>query len=81
MGNSLSLSLSPSLLYLFSHIIFSHLAKDIAADNLKRFINGEAKYLVSTNLLSRGLDFVNVRHIIQFEFASNKIEHLHRIGR
>ena len=37
--------------------------------------------LVCTDLASRGMDVPLVHHVVQFEFASNVVAHLHRIGR
>jgi len=37
--------------------------------------------LVCTDLGARGLDIPDVRHVIQAQFATNVVQHLHRIGR
>ena len=34
-----------------------------------------------TGLASRGLDFVDVEHVLQFEVATNAVEFIHRAGR
>jgi len=39
------------------------------------------RVLVCTDLASRGLDIPFVGHIIQFDFALNVVQHLHRMGR
>src|SRR5687768_14962937 len=50
--------------------------------NLKQFNEGSVPVLVASNLGSRGIDFdARVTHVVQYEFASNRIDHLHRIGR
>ncbi len=41
----------------------------------------EPPILVCSGLASRGIDFPNVGHVIQFDFAGNSVDHLHRIGR
>jgi len=42
---------------------------------------GKVPVLVSDNLGSRGLDTMNVSHVIQFEYAKTAQEYLQRIGR
>lgn len=49
--------------------------------NLHRFLDGNARILVCTDLASRGLHLGHVERIIEFDFASNVVTYLHRIGR
>lgn len=51
------------------------------ASNLENFRNGEARLLFCTDLASRGLDLGSVTRVVEFEFASNVVAYLHRIGR
>ena len=37
--------------------------------------------LVCTGLAARGIDFVGVGHVIQYEVATNAVEFMHRVGR
>ena len=37
--------------------------------------------MVCTNMAARGLDTMLVDHVIQFEFAKNVVDYIHRIGR
>jgi superfamily II DNA/RNA helicase len=48
---------------------------------LADFAAGRIRVLVATNLAARGLDTVNVAHVIQADFAPDVVSHLHRIGR
>lgn len=48
---------------------------------LTDFVSGRIRILVCTNLAARGLDTVNVVHVIQAEFASDVVGHIHRVGR
>lgn len=41
----------------------------------------QANVMVCTDLASRGIDVPDVEHVIQFDFATNVVMHLHRIGR
>mmetsp|Transcript_6430 Transcript_6430/g.12287 ORF Transcript_6430/g.12287 Transcript_6430/m.12287 type:complete len:587 (-) Transcript_6430:21-1781(-) len=50
-------------------------------DRLAAFDRGDLRALVCTGMASRGLDFVDVAHVIQYEVALNAVEFMHRIGR
>jgi len=45
------------------------------------FSKGQQKILVTTDLASRGLDLVNVSHVINFDMPKHTEEFVHRIGR
>lgn len=45
------------------------------------FSKGQKKILVTTDLASRGLDLVNVSHVINFDMPKHAEEFVHRIGR
>ncbi|EGG18489.1 ATP-dependent RNA helicase [Cavenderia fasciculata] len=49
--------------------------------NWRQFLNNEKSILVSTDIASRGIDVSSVDHVIIFDFPSNPIDYLHRIGR
>ena len=51
------------------------------AGNYKRFVNGEAHVLVTTDLAARGLDNLDVGHVVQFDFAKSAADYVHRCGR
>lgn len=46
-----------------------------------RFHTGKTVCLVCTDIAARGMDFKDVRLVMQFEYADNGINLLHRIGR
>lgn len=48
---------------------------------IRQFRNGELQVVVSTDLLSRGMDLPGVTAIIQFDFPENSAHYLHRAGR
>ena len=50
-------------------------------DIMTRFRNGEARILVSTDLLSRGIDVQQVSVVINYDIPQNIENYLHRIGR
>jgi len=45
------------------------------------FAKGHHKILVTTDLASRGLDLINVSHVINFDMPKHTEEFVHRIGR
>ncbi|MDG1751865.1 MAG: DEAD/DEAH box helicase [Thalassotalea sp.] len=45
------------------------------------FAKGQQKILITTDLASRGLDLVNVSHVINFDLPKHTEEFVHRIGR
>ena len=49
--------------------------------NIENFSNQTIKYLVCTDLASRGLDFPFVNFIIQFDFPKTESDYIHRAGR
>ena len=51
------------------------------ADSLFKFHTGKTVCLVATDLACRGIDFNEVRLVIQYDYAENAINLLHRIGR
>lgn len=48
---------------------------------IQQFRSGELQVVVSTDLLSRGMDLPGVTAIIQFDFPENSAHYLHRAGR
>ena len=51
------------------------------AASLAAFERGEPSVLVCTGLASRGIDFADVAHVLQYDVATNAVEFMHRIGR
>lgn len=43
--------------------------------------NAAPAVVVCTDIAARGLDTTRVRHVVQYEFATDVVSHLHRIGR
>ena len=50
---------------------------------LERFLDSgsDLSIIVSTNVLSRGLDFKNVEWIVQYDLSSEVKEYVNRVGR
>ena len=72
--------------FLNRHGIVSHLYHGAipAAERqslLSKIQRSSSMIMICTNIASRGLDFANIDHVIQLEFAHSLVDHLHRIGR
>ena len=48
---------------------------------MEDFMSGKKKILVATDVVARGIDTINVAHVINFDFPLNPIDYIHRIGR
>lgn len=48
---------------------------------LDAFAAGDLEVLCCTDLAARGLDLPDVAHVVQLEFATDAVAHLHRVGR
>ena len=73
--------LAQSFQYLGIKCIEFHSLCDSNQANLQLFHENIVKIMICTDSASRGLDFTNVYHVIQADFALNVIQHQHRIGR
>ena len=49
--------------------------------NLNDFKNGTTRIMLSTDLLSRGIDIQQLSLVINFDLPRNKETYIHRIGR
>ncbi|KAL1774718.1 putative ATP-dependent RNA helicase DDX59 [Sigmodon hispidus] len=50
-------------------------------DILKGLLEGDYEVVVSTGVLGRGLDLVNVRLVVNFDMPSSMDEYVHQVGR
>ena len=48
---------------------------------VKKFRLGEIWILICTDLLARGIDFKNVKTVLNFDCPYNPINYIHKIGR
>ncbi len=48
---------------------------------LRRFMSGEVKILVATDVASRGIHVDNVSHVINYDLPQHAEDYVHRIGR
>jgi len=56
-------------------------SQDVREDVVKRFRQGEYEMLIASNVASRGLDFPDIRLVVQFELPKTVEIYTHRIGR
>jgi len=55
--------------------------QDVREDIVKRFRKGEYEMLIASNVASRGLDFPDIKLVVQFELPKTVEIYTHRIGR
>lgn len=55
--------------------------QDVRQDVVNRFRKGEYEMLIASNVASRGLDFPDIRLVVQFELPKTVEIYTHRIGR
>ena len=48
---------------------------------MKRFRDGEVKFLVATDVVGRGIDVTNISHIFNYDLPNDVENYVHRIGR
>tara|TARA_R110002074_G_scaffold146791_9_gene296910 strand:- start:5273 stop:6421 length:1149 start_codon:yes stop_codon:yes gene_type:complete len=61
--------------------ISSELTSQERKKNMNEFKNGSARIMISTDLLSRGIDIQQLSLVINFDIPSSKDVYIHRIGR
>lgn len=48
---------------------------------IDEFRTGKIHYLIATDVASRGIDFENMTHVINYDFPTGKETYVHRVGR
>lgn len=61
--------------------IHSKRSQGSRTDSLTKFANGKLRVLVSTDLLSRGMDIAFLPHVVNYELPRSPKDFVHRIGR
>ena len=46
-----------------------------------KFRNGKISVLICTDLMSRGIDFLTVNWVVNYDFPQSIISYIHRVGR
>jgi|LauGreSuBDMM15SN_2_FD.fasta_scaffold07832_2 translation initiation factor 4A len=61
--------------------IHGELDKDTRKNRMQEFLSGNCRVLISTDMLSRGIDVQQVSLVINYELPLNMESYIHRIGR
>lgn len=64
-----------------AHAIHSKKSQGARTDLLTKFKHGRKNVLVTTDLLTRGIDIENLPYVINYELPRSPKDYLHRIGR
>jgi ATP-dependent RNA helicase DDX52/ROK1 len=64
-----------------TEFLHSKMSKKEREEVVKRFRSGEIWILLCTDLLSRGIDFKNVKSVLNYDCPYNPVNYIHRIGR
>jgi ATP-dependent RNA helicase DeaD len=62
-------------------VIHGDLAQSARDRVMKSFRAGEAKLLVATDVVGRGIDVTGISHIINFDMPQSSDDYVHRVGR
>ncbi len=62
-------------------VIHSNKSQNYRLNSVKGFDAGDFRMLIATDLISRGLDFDEVSHVLNFDVPENAVDYIHRIGR
>jgi ATP-dependent RNA helicase RhlE len=62
-------------------IIHSNKSHNTRVETLEKFERGDYRILISTDVISRGLDFKNLSYVINFDTPNYPENYIHRIGR
>jgi len=61
--------------------LHGNMSQSIRTRTLKEFKNGEIRTLVATDVAARGLDIINLPHVVNYNMPSIAEDYIHRIGR
>ena len=62
-------------------LIHSQLEQRVRTNNLLKFKSNFCKYLIATDIASRGLDIPSVQLVLNFDVPKNPKDYVHRVGR
>lgn len=62
-------------------LIHSNKTQNYRLRSVENFKDGKHRVLITTDVLSRGMDIPNVTHVINFDFPKEAEAYMHRIGR
>ncbi|MGE4485226.1 MAG: DEAD/DEAH box helicase [Oscillospiraceae bacterium] len=62
-------------------VIHANKAQSARQQALARFKSGESRILVATDIVARGIDIIELSHVINFDLPEAAEDYVHRIGR
>jgi ATP-dependent RNA helicase RhlE len=62
-------------------VIHSNKSQNYRINAVRAFESGENRILIATDIVSRGLDFKDISHVINFDFPEEPRDYMHRTGR
>lgn len=62
-------------------VIHSNKTQNYRIRSIRQFDEGQNRILVSTDVMARGLDLINISHVINFDTPAFPENYMHRIGR
>jgi ATP-dependent RNA helicase RhlE len=62
-------------------VLHSNKSQNYRFNAIERFEEGSCKYLISTDIIARGLDFKNVSHVVNINVPEEPEDFMHRVGR
>jgi len=62
-------------------VIHSNKAQNTRFNIVKQFDEGNCRVLIATDIMARGLDILDVTHVINFDIPEIPEDYMHRIGR
>ncbi|KAI3383868.1 hypothetical protein SNEBB_003938 [Seison nebaliae] len=62
-------------------MLHSHMSIKKREDIINQFHSGTIKILICTDLIGRGVDFKDIKFVINYDFPPTSINYIHRIGR
>lgn len=62
-------------------VIHSNKSQNLRLRTIEEFENGKIKYLVTTDVMARGLDINEITHVVNYDTPPYPENYMHRIGR
>lgn len=62
-------------------VIHGDVVKEQRDDIVTKLRTGVLSILICTDLMSRGIDFLTVNHVVNYDFPQSIVSYIHRVGR
>lgn len=62
-------------------VIHSNKSQNFRFRMVEEFLEGKSRVLLATDLIARGMDILNVSHVVNFDMPETSEAYIHRIGR